>query len=84
MYTSIRKDAENVSDNQLTLLEKASENLVDINHKNVLDIVSCFADNLGGYSYRALWWKKIKQQAYLLALILNLNQVQLQNKKYLK
>ena len=45
---SIKEYAKHISDNKFTLLLKASEILVDINHQNVLDVASCFADDLGG------------------------------------
>ena len=38
----------NVTDNQLTFLEKSSEILVDINNQNVLDIESCSDNGLEG------------------------------------
>ena len=40
----------NVTDNQFTILEQDSENLVNINCKEVLDIISFFGDNLGDFS----------------------------------
>ena len=36
--TSIKGNAKNVADNQLPLLEQASEKLVEINFQEVLDI----------------------------------------------
>ena len=47
-YNSIKEYAKHISDNKFTLLEKYSEILVDINHQNVLDVVSYFADYLDG------------------------------------
>ena len=55
---------------RLRVLEKASEILVDINHQEVLGITSCFdnylEDNPIGHCS-----EKIKQQAYLLTLMLD-------------
>ena len=55
----------------MPILKQASENLVDIHGKEVLDITSCFLWWLGGYSYREMFPKKIKQQEYLMALMCN-------------
>ena len=52
----------NISDNSFPFPEQASENLVKINYHEVLDIASCFRDNLEGIPINQCWGKN-KQKA---------------------